>query len=382
MKKHSISTIVLLCALSVPCTATDYIGSAPKDGATYRLYNVGTRQFLSSADGKLTLGGGDLAVTLTQTPDGYYTLSTAQGNIGTTLWGTPRNDGSGKYQQWTFRKVKGSDNIYTLANRYREASATFSIYQDDVTGALAMETAHTGSNFSLAQWKLVSNETPAGALVVVNETDESRGFPDVLNITVILKRTLKAGVWSTFCVPFDISREELEEKFGSGTQVGMLTGVSKETIDFTTTTAGIDAGTPYIIRPEKVSANATYEFTGIDYLTLDPNELTQQSVSFHGQLLKGTVPAKAFIMTDGELQRLEGETVCNGLQGYFTDADPQSEIWTWSIDGVTGISTINGGEATKHDIYNTAGQKVKANATGKEHLQKGIYVIKGKKITK
>ncbi len=54
MIKHSISTLVLLCAMAVPCTAADYKGTAPKDGATYHLYNVGTGKFLSSADGTLT----------------------------------------------------------------------------------------------------------------------------------------------------------------------------------------------------------------------------------------------------------------------------------------------------------------------------------------
>lgn len=382
MTKHSISTIALLCALSVPCTAADYKGSTPKDGATYRLYNVGTGQFLSSADGVLTLGGGNLAVTLTKTADGYYTLSTADGNIGTTLWGAPRNDGSGKYQQWTFRKVKGSDNVYTLANRYREASATFSIYQDDATGALAMEAAHTGAGFSLAQWKLVGNDTPEVTIVTIDEAAESFTVPTETNVTVKLKRTLTAGTWSTFCVPFNISREQMEAKFGTGTQLAALSGTSTETIDFTTTKSGIVAGIPYIIRPESVAADATYEFEGVSTFVSSPRDLTSNNITFHGSFTKGTAPAHVFVMTNGTLEKLDGETSINGLQGYFADNNVESTIWTWSIDGTTGINAINGGEGSVHDIYNTAGQKVKANATGKEHLQKGIYIIKGKKLTK
>ena len=129
MTKQSISTLVLMCAMAVPVAATDYKGATPKDGATYKLYNVGTGKFLSSANGVLTLGGAEIAVTLKKTADGYYTLSTTDGNIGATLWGTPCNDGSGKYSQWKFNKVKGTDDVYTLANRNREASATFSLYQ-------------------------------------------------------------------------------------------------------------------------------------------------------------------------------------------------------------------------------------------------------------
>lgn len=382
MTKHSISILALLCALSVPCAAADYKGSAPKDGATYRLYNVGTGQFLSSADGVLTLGGGNLAVTLTKTADGYYTLSTADGNIGTTLWGTPRNDGSGKYQQWTFRKVKGSDNVYTLANRYREASATFSIYQDNATGALAMEAAHTGAGFSLAQWKLVGSDTPETTVVTIDEAAESFSVPTESNVDVKLKRTLTAGTWSTFCVPFDISRAQLEAKFGTGTQLAVLTGTSTETIDFTTTKSGVVAGIPYIIRPESVADDATYDFEGVTTFVSEPRELTSNNVTFHGTFTKSTVPAHAFVMNNGALQKLDTETSTNGLQGYMVDANEESTIWTWSIDGTTGISGVSGGENAAYDIFNTAGQKVKTKATGKERLQKGIYIINGKKLTK
>ncbi len=173
MTKLSIPTLVLLCAMAVPCTATDYKGTAPDDGATCRLYNVGADKFLSSTDGTLTLGGSPLTVTLTKTADGYYTLSTADGNISATLWGSPRSDGSGKYMQWKFTKVTGTDDVYTLANRNREASATFSIYQDTATGALALEAAQPGTQFTPAQWKLVGEIDPPTVIETIDEAAET-----------------------------------------------------------------------------------------------------------------------------------------------------------------------------------------------------------------
>ena len=114
----------------------------------------------------------------------------------------------------------------------------------------------------------------------------------------------------------------------------------------------------------------------------EPRDFTNGSITFNGSFAKTTAPAHAFVMNNGTLQKLDSETSINGLQVYFVDRNTESTIWTWSIDGTTGINAVNGGEGSVHDIYNTAGQKVKSNATGKEHLQKGIYIIKGKKLTK
>lgn len=382
MIKHSISTLVLLCAMAVPCTAADYKGTAPKDGATYHLYNVGTGKFLSSADGTLTLGGTNLTVRLNKTADGYYTLTTADGKISATLWDAPRSNGSGKYSQWKFTKVKGTDDVYTLANRNREASATFSIYQDTTTGALALEAAQPGAQFTLAQWKLVASGEPVIEIVNIDETANSYTTPTESNATVKLKRTLEAGTWNTICLPFDISNEELKAKFGAKTQLAELTDADEEVIKFTTTTNGISAGETYIINPETVSANATYTFEGVNTFTSEPVLAGVEEVTITGSFTKTTAPAGAFTIINGKLQKYSEATAINGLRAYFTDGNKDSRIWTWSLDGVTGINATGINGTATYDMFNTAGQKVKTNATGKENMPKGIYIINGKKLTK
>ena len=382
MTKHFISTLVLLCAAAVPSIATDYKGTTPKDGGTYQLYNVGTGKFLSSADGTLTLGGSSTAVTLTKTTDGYYTLSTANGNIGATLWDAPRSNGSGKYSQWKFTKVKGTDDVYTLANRNREASATFSIYQDTNTGALALEAAQPGAQFTLAQWKLVSESEPQVVVVTLDETATAYTMPTESDVTVKLKRTLTADKWNTICLPFSVSNDELKAQFGENTQLAELSDVSEELIMFTTTTGGISAGESYLIKPEKVADNATYTFEGVSSFVSEPTVGGVENVTQTGSFTKTEVPAGSFTIVDGVFQKYDEATTVNGLSAYFTDDNQDSHIWTWSLDGTTGISSINGADGARYDMFNTAGQKVKTNATGKENMPKGVYIINGKKLTK
>lgn len=382
MTKQSISTLVLMCAMAVPVAATDYKGATPKDGATYKLYNIGTGKFLSSANGVLTLGGAEIAVTLKKTADGYYTLSTTDGNIGATLWGTPCNDGSGKYSQWKFTKVKDTDDVYTLANRNREASATFSLYQDNNTGALALEPAQPGAQFAPAQWKLIGSSEPEIIVANISEDAATYTMPTETNVTVKLKLTLTAGQWNTICLPFDISRELLLTTFGEDTQLAEFTDVTDELLRFNTTSQGISRGYTYLINPQKVANDAKYTFEGINTFSSTPESTGIDDVELTGTFTVTTMPVGAFTINDGILTKHTNADTTNGLRGYFTDSNTDSHIWTWALDGVTGISVVNSTDGAVYDMYNTAGQKVKANATGKENMPKGIYIINGKKLTK
>ena len=368
--------------MAVPCTATDYKGAAPQDGGSFQLYNVGTGKFLSSADGTLTLGGNSLTVTLTKTADGYYTLSTPSGNIGATLWYAPRSNGSGKYGQWKFTKVKGTDDVYTLANRNREASATFSIYQDNATDALALEAAQPGATFSLAQWKLISTSEAQTVVVNIDETAETYTLPTESNVTVKLKRTLTAGKWNTICLPFSLSNDEIKVAFGEKTQVAEFDNTSEEALYFVTTTNGMSAGESYLINPESVADNATYTFDGVNTFAADATVSGIEDVAQTGTFTKTTMPAGSFTIVDSKFVKYSDATATNGLRSYFTDDNQNSRIQTWMLNGATGISTVNGADRNTYDMFNTAGQKVKTNATGKESMPKGVYIINGKKLTK
>lgn len=382
MTKHSIQTLALLCALAVPCTAADYKGATPKDGDTYYLYNVGTGKFLSSDGGVLTLGGSNLAVTLTKADGGYFTLNTSDGNIGATLWDAPHNDGSGKYDQWRFRKVKGTDDVYTLANRNREASATFSIYQDNTTGALALEPAQPGQQFSLAQWKLVSSKGEEVTVVTLDENATAYTVPEGDNVTVKLKRTLTAGKWTLVCLPFDVTRSQIDEQFGQETQVADFTGAGEEYVEFTTITSGMRKGCTYLIKPERVAADATYTFESVNSFIDKHIPFYHGNVTIDGGFTTEERNTGEYTIIDDAFVKFSAPTTLKGFSGWFSDDRNTSKVWTYSIDGTVGISAVNADGTAAGSIYNTAGQKIKTHADGKENLPKGIYIINGKKQTK
>ena len=93
MNKTFLTVLALSCTMTANVAAQEYKGSAPVSGATYNLYNVGTKQFLGIENGRLVLGGEKVDVTLsavndTNTP-GFFRLTSPDGTWHADLYGTP-----------------------------------------------------------------------------------------------------------------------------------------------------------------------------------------------------------------------------------------------------------------------------------------------------
>ena len=69
MNKTLLTVLALSCTMTANVAAQEYKGSAPVSGATYNLYNVGTKQFLGIENGRLVLGGEQVDVTLSAVND-------------------------------------------------------------------------------------------------------------------------------------------------------------------------------------------------------------------------------------------------------------------------------------------------------------------------
>ena len=174
MKKILITALAVLGTYTA-ATATDIKGTMPKNGGTYNLYNVGTKQFLSIEDGRLTLGGDKLEVKLeliedTTTP-GFFRIKTSDGTLlGANIWGAPSTQ-DGKYTEWRIEPAEGSTEGYIIASRNTEASASMYLYQNSVYNRIDGTPRVPAKEFEAAQWLLVDSKTPETAIDEV-KTDE------------------------------------------------------------------------------------------------------------------------------------------------------------------------------------------------------------------
>ena len=195
-------------------------------------------------------------------------------------------------------------------------------------------------------------------------------------------RTLKANVWNTFCVPFDVT---LAGSALEGAAVSKVKSVDEatSTIYFEAETDKIEAGKAYLVKPETAIENPTFDAVTIK--NVDPANTTgSDKYQFVGTYSPKTISEAEYgtifgVNDANKLAKIKANTTMNGIRAYFVI--PAEAAAKLNFDGeTTGISTIDGDNAAATGrVYNLQGQYVGTSLDG---LAKGIYVVNGKKVAK
>ena len=242
---------------------------------------------------------------------------------------------------------------------------------------------------------------------LVTLDEESTTAPTVAeNVNVLVKRTIKAGNWSTICLPFAMDANQMETAFGKGVELADFEGY-EETYDaaeenviaidvkFTAATT-FEANHPYIV---KVGTDVS-EFI-LEGVNLDPSEGDalveydngktgkQRQVwgTFQGNYTAETlVPENNLFISGNKFYYSTGATKMKAFRGYFWFTD---ELAVKALGAKINISVD--GEATSIDgmnfqhivegIYDLSGRKIQLENGDLNKLQKGVYIIDGKKVT-
>ena len=222
----------------------------------------------------------------------------------------------------------------------------------------------------------VNIERVASTTLALNEdvtyAPEDRTFYE----TVSLTRTIKADTWNTFCVPFDITNEELLDKFGAEVAVAEFSddGESADavTVNFNTmATPAITANKPVLLKGE---AGTSFDFSG-KLIKTGEAKVSGTYVDFVGTYAASTAVASGnYFISANQLWKSEGATTIKGTRAYI-DAKNAVEVKMFFDDLETGISSIDNGQWTigNAEIYNLAGQRM-------SKAQKGVNIINGKKV--
>ena len=224
-------------------------------------------------------------------------------------------------------------------------------------------------------------------------------FPSVAKANVTVHRPIKAGQWAAISLPFDLNEEQVIEIFGEGTRVAEYDGLNyltgwwdyefKFDISFKTQTVlSLNSGIPYIIYPsnnvdiihvEKIKV--CNEEKKADAYGLVPGD---NQLLFHAKLKKSGHSRGYYIANDNKIKAFQDNGTLKGFRGYFYwlySDDEWSKSFNLNIcfdDEPTGINSIQLIRNTsKTIIYNMSGQNI---GTSHEKLQKGIYLINGKKV--
>ena len=234
-----------------------------------------------------------------------------------------------------------------------------------------------------------------------NETELPQ---EVDNVNVKVKRTINANEWSTICLPFAMTAEQVAAAFPE-TTVELADFTDAETINnnikvkFTSVNpVVIDANHPYIIKVSKTVSE--FDVDGVD---IDPQEAIINKGSnripkeFIGNYIANTVLGVAkgekdenpiLFISGGKFYASWGTAKIKAFRAYFnifdlydvlsTDAD--AKLGFFVDDETTAIEGINTNQRVVEGVYDLQGRKVMVKDGDINNLQRGLYIINGKKV--
>ena len=258
----------------------------------------------------------------------------------------------------------------------------------------------SGSSSSVSFTNLGSNDGNAVSYYTINieyvavkpvTLDESQDNAETIlgnadkTVNVKLTRTLKADVWNTFCVPFDVTvaGSPLE-----GATIKQIASVTEKddgaVINFENAPATLEAGKAYLVRTATAIVNPT--FNGVTVKNVDPTNCSgnekYQLIGIYSPLnIDASRYGKVFgINNQDKLAKVKENTSIKGMRAYFLLANSATAAKLNFGGELTGIDAVDNGEAVMTGkVYNLNGQYVGNSLEG---LKKGVYVVNGKKVLK
>ena len=230
---------------------------------------------------------------------------------------------------------------------------------------------------------------------------------DATGVNVTVKRTINANEWSTICLPFAMTNEQMKTAFGDDVKLADFDGiettydtdenVTNIRVKFNEATS-IEANHPYLIEVTNAITSFSTENVDIeveDEPSVDKDELKQKIGgkwyyfynSFKGTYVAQTeVPENCLFLSENKFWYSTGLTKMKGFRGYFefldilSDVENASARISFNFDNeTTGIHSIDNLTISPIDngpMYNLAGQRVNKS-------YKGIVIQNGvKRIVK
>lgn len=200
-----------------------------------------------------------------------------------------------------------------------------------------------------------------------------------------LKRSFVADdTWYTICLPFNVAKEQLVEVFG-GEKVELRTfDHMYGTVMYFKSVENLEAGVPYLIKPNKNLDNLLFENVKID-MAAHPD----LQVGADGYFMKGTYQAtelnpdgtNLFLGDNNTFFRpSENDHRMKGTRVYFIiPRKAVDQVLSYDtetiVDGIVDVEVNS--QSNSQKVYNINGVYVGDNL---QNLTSGVYIVSGKKV--
>lgn len=216
------------------------------------------------------------------------------------------------------------------------------------------------------------------------------------NVNVNLQRTIKANQWSTICLPFSATGEQVKDAFGDDVELAAFTAWESEedderglygiNVSFTKTDAndGISANTPMLIRVSLDITTAMFEDVTLapeNEPVVQVGKKSSERGKFYGTYVPTLVPEENVFISGNKFWYSTGASTIKGYRGYFEfrdvlDAyyDAAAVKYNFFVDGdETQVNDIVNGKLSNGTLFDLSGRKVMKPA------KSGLYIVNGKK---
>lgn len=200
-----------------------------------------------------------------------------------------------------------------------------------------------------------------------------------------LKRSFVADdTWYTICLPFNVAKEQLVEVFG-GKKVELRTFDHMEgMVMYFKSVENLEAGVPYLIKPNKNLDNLLFENVKID-MAAHPD----LQVGADGYFMQGTYQAtelnpdgtNLFLGDNNTFFRpSENDHRMKGTRVYFIiPRKAVDQVLSYDtetiVDGIVDVEVNS--QSNSQKVYNINGVYVGDNL---QNLTPGVYIVSGKKV--
>lgn len=252
-----------------------------------------------------------------------------------------------------------------------------------------------------------------------------------------LRRTFHVSQWNSVVFPFDLTGEQLLDAFGEesvlaaarGIREGGETIVEFQTLDLHTSEVVLQANQHYLLRPSREpdieEGHSLYSFRktavpGPIYLIPNVTMKANQNPRLHSLSnddgtrkvrIRGTyvklddsvitnrivrnrrvAPGMYLLNEDGNMLLTEDSTVVGAFRSWVENLSEDGQPLKFYIDGINEYLTViaDGVEEVKSEdsgntkavegIFDLSGRQIADRKSTSRRLQKGIYIINGKKV--
>lgn len=201
---------------------------------------------------------------------------------------------------------------------------------------------------------------------------------------IAYNRTFPEG-WSTVCLPFATPAVAFGD---NATSVQEFVSADESGLNFAEVET-LEANKPYLIY--FAAAKETPTYFGTEITSTTPVSVTKGDYTFVGSYdAVVSMSGKYGIATVDDVQKIilgGANSTLKATRAYFTkkgEQPAQVRINLFGMggdgEGTTGIDQIVNGGAQTYDVYTLQGVQVLKGAASLNGLQKGIYIVNGKKV--